>query len=145
MGTSKINSYALIQRLQTLFLALAAIINFGVYFSPIYSHAVNDPSVWIGNGFAIVLAIAMIAAATSIFLYKNRLNQLKWVKFGTYFQIAALAFSVGVLFSLGGIGTFLWQETLSVGFLVLSLGCFWQAGRLIKKDEDLVRSMDRIR
>ncbi|MEX0648432.1 MAG: DUF4293 family protein [Balneolaceae bacterium] len=135
----------MIQRIQTIFLAIAALINLGVFFTPLYRHAVNDPNAWIGNGFAFFLTAAMIILIISIFLYKNRPKQLKWVKAGTYFQVAAVGFAIGILFSLGGIGVFLWAETLVVLFLIISLALYWQAGRFIQKDEELVQSMDRIR
>lgn len=70
---------------------------------------------------------------------------MKVVKIGTYIQIIALGFSAGVLFSLGGFGVFLWQETIGVVLITLTLAMFWFAGRDIKKDEELVKSMDRIR
>jgi len=134
-----------IQRPQTIFLAFAVIANLIVFFTPIYRHAVNDPAGWIGLGFAISLTLAMIIALVSIFLFKNRINQLKWVKMATYIQIVGLGFAAGVLFSLGGFGTFLWREVLSSGLIVIALAMFWLAGRSIKKDEELVKSMDRIR
>lgn len=104
-----------------------------------------DPAVWIGYGLAISLTIALIVAFASVFLYKNRPIQLKVVKTGTYFQIVALGFGTGVLFSLGGIGTFLWQETIGVALIIVALAMYWLAGSGIKKDEELVKSMDRIR
>jgi hypothetical protein len=104
-----------------------------------------DPAIWIGYGLAISLTIAMVLALGSIFLYNNRPTQLKVVKIGTYIQIIALGFSTGVLFSLGGFGVFLWQETIGVVLITLTLAMFWLAGRDIKKDEELVKSMDRIR
>ncbi len=135
----------MIQRPQTIFLALTVILNLAVFFTPIYSHAVHDPAAWFGMGLAISLTLPMLIAAISIFLYKNRTNQLKWVKIATYIQIVALGFALGVLFSLGGFGRFLWKEVVSSGIIILSLASLWQAGRLIKKDEELVKSMDRIR
>ena len=135
----------MIQRPQTIFLALTVILNLAVFFTPIYSHAVYDPADWFGIGMAISLTLPMLLAAFSIFLYKNRLNQLKWVKIATYIQIVALGFALGVLFSLGGFGRFLLEEVLSSGIIILSLASLWQAGHLIKKDEELVKSMDRIR
>lgn len=68
-----------------------------------------------------------------------------WTKIGTYAQIVALGFASGVLFSMGGFGTFLLQEVLSSGLIIASLLLFWLAGRAIKADEELVKSMDRIR
>ncbi|MEX0770159.1 MAG: DUF4293 family protein [Balneolaceae bacterium] len=135
----------MIQRLQTLFLLGAGVLNLSVYFTPIYSHAVNDPAAWIGNGFAILLALSMILAFLSIFLYKDRIRQLKYIKIGITIEIAALAVAAAILFTLGGIGSFLMAEALSVFLLLLALICYWQAGRFVKKDEELVQSMDRIR
>lgn len=135
----------MIQRIQTLFLAVAALINLAVFFSPLYRHAVNDPAVWVGNGFAAALTIAVLLAVISIFQYKNRPKQIKWVKTGTYIQVIVVGYALGLLFSLGGIGTFLWKESLVVFGVVTSLILFWQAGSHIRKDEELVQSMDRIR
>ena len=135
----------MIQRIQTVYLALAVILNTIVFFTPIYSHAVSDPVPWIGLGLAMSLTVALACAGIAIFLFNNRQTQLMWVKIGTYTQIVALGFAAGVLFSLGGFGTFLWREVLSAGIIVFVLMLFWLAGRGIKKDEELVRSMDRIR
>jgi hypothetical protein len=134
-----------IQRLQTVFLFLAATINLFVFFTPIYSRAVQDPTGWIGTLFAIILTGAMILSTLSIFFYKNRIKQLKWVKLATYFQVAALAAASGILFTMGGFGSYLMQEALSVALILVALIALWQAGRYIKKDQELVESMDRIR
>lgn len=135
----------MIQRIQTVYLALAALINLSVFFTPIYRHAINDPSAWIGTGFAIFISGAMILSLISIFLYGNRQNQLKLVKAATYFQIAGLAVSMAIFFTMGGFGRFLWREAGSVGLLLIALILLWQAGKGIKKDQELVDSMDRIR
>lgn len=135
----------MIQRPQTVYLLVATILNIAVFFNSIYSNAMADPAEWIGYGLAISLTIALLLALGSVFLYKNRPTQLKVVKIGTYIQIVALGFGAGVLFSLGGFGIFLWQETVGVVLITLSLVMYWLAGRGIKKDEELVKSMDRIR
>jgi hypothetical protein len=135
----------LIQRPQTVYLLIAAFLNIGVFFNSIYSKAMADPAIWIGYGLAISLTLALIISFVSIFLYKNRSTQLRVVKIGTYIQIVALGFAAGVLFSLGGFGIFLWQETIGIALITLALVMYWLAGRGIKKDEELVKSMDRIR
>lgn len=104
-----------------------------------------DPAEWIGYGLAIFLTLALILALGSVFLYKNRPAQLKVVKTGTYAQIVVVGFGAGILFSLGGFGIFLWQETIGVALTIAALVMYWLAGRGIKKDEELVKSMDRIR
>jgi len=135
----------LIQRPQTLFLASAFILNLLVFFNPIYRHAMNDPSAWIGTGFAVLLTASMLISLVAIFLYGNRINQLKWVKAATFLQIAGFGIAVAILFTMGGFGRFLWREILGVTMVFLALLALWQAGRFIKKDQELVESMDRIR
>lgn len=135
----------MIQRLQSLFLAVAALLNLTVYFTPIYEKAMSDPQNWIGIGLASSLLIAMILNVVSIFLYQNRKNQISWIKRSALFQVIAFGFCVGVLFSLGGIGTYLWDEALGTGLVFLGLIFQILALRFIRKDEELVRSMDRIR
>jgi len=105
----------------------------------------DDPYSWIGMGLAISLTLAMMIAFGSIFLFKNRQLQLNIVKLATYIQIVAIASAAGVLFSLGGLDVWLWREAIGAFLILISLFFLWMAGRGIKKDEDLVKSMDRIR
>lgn len=104
-----------------------------------------DPAAWISYGFALSVTVAMLTAFAAIFLFKNRSLQLNVVKWGTYLQIIAFGFSTGILFSLGGFGTFLIRESMGVTLLAAGLVFFWLAGRNIRKDMELVKSMDRIR
>ena len=110
-----------------------------------YRHAFNDPSQWIGYTFAGFLTVAMGLSLISIFMYGNRPTQIKWVKAASYFQIAALGVAVAILFTLGGFGRYLWLEVVSTGLMIVSLALLWMAGRRIRKDQELVDSMDRIR
>lgn len=135
----------MIQRLQTVFLVLAILLTLSVYFTPIYERAMADPQLWIGIGLAAALIISIILNMVSIFLYNNRTNQLSWIKRAALFQVIGFGFCTGVLFSLGGIGTYLWDEALSTGLVLLGLVFQILAMRYIRKDEELVRSMDRIR
>lgn len=135
----------MIQRPQTIYLILAAFLNLAVFFTPIYVESMNDPVQWIGLGLASTLTLTMVLAVIAVFLYKNRILQLKIVKGATYSEIVAFGSSTGVVFSMGGIGKFLWPELLSISLIVLCLIFLWMAGTKIKKDEELVQSMDRIR
>jgi len=134
-----------IQRPQTIFLALTVLSNLAVYFTPVYDKAMQDPQLWIGYGLASALALAMLSAIFSIFKYTDRKNQIKWVKISMIPQLAGLGAAFGVLFSLGGIGTYLWDEAIGVGLAILGLLFLGLALRFIKKDLELVRSIDRIR
>jgi hypothetical protein len=134
-----------IQRIQTVFLALAAITTGVTFFTPIYDRAMEDPQLWIGYGLAIALTISMIGSIACIFLFNNRKNQLAWIKRTMLVQIVGFAFCVGVFFSLGGIGTYLWDEALGTGAVMAGFIFQLLALRFINKDEKLVRSIDRIR
>lgn len=135
----------MIQRPQTFFLILAILSNLGVYFTPIYDRAMEDPQLWIGIGLATSLLIAMVLAGFCISLYKDRQKQISWIKKTMFMQVIGLGFATGVFFSLGGIGTYLWDEGVGLSLIVIALTFEVLALRGVKKDEELVRSMDRIR
>lgn len=105
----------------------------------------EDPQKWIGIGLSASLLIAMALDIISIGLYQKRKNQISWVKRAMAFQVIGIGFGLGVLFSLGGIGTYLWDEAIGCGLIILALVFQILALRGIKNDEKLVRSIDRIR
>lgn len=135
----------MIQRIQTVFLFLAFLFNGGVFFNALYSHAMDDPQAWIGIGFAIVLTLSALGALVTVFLYKNRENQLRWVGRLTILQVITLGYGFGIYISLGGFGTYLWDETIGLGLLFLALMALLYARKKISDDIELVKSMDRIR
>lgn len=135
----------MIQRLQSVFLALASISTGGAFFTPIYNRAMEDPQLWIGYGLAIFLTLGILGSVGTIFLFKNRQNQMIWVKRTMLMQVIAMGFCFGVLLSLGGIGTYLWDEALGTGLVILGFLFQLLGLRFIHKDEKLVRSIDRIR
>lgn len=135
----------MIQRIQTVYLAVATILTLSVFFTPIYSRAVNDPSAWIGNGFAVFLTLTLLLSFVAIFLYGNRQRQILVVKIATYLQAGALGFAGAIIFTVGGFGRFMMWELLSSGLLLIAFICLILANKNIKKDEEMVRSIDRIR
>lgn len=135
----------MIQRIQSVFLFLAFILNGSIFFNALYRHAMEDPQAWIGIGFASFLTLAALAPLACIFLYNNRKNQLRWVGRSIMLQVVTLGYAIGIFISLGGFGTFLWDEALGLGMLVLALLAQLYARKKIKDDIELVNSMDRIR
>jgi hypothetical protein len=116
-----------------------------VFFNALYRHALNDPQNWIGISFAIVLTIASFGSLGCIFLYKNRNNQISWLNRLLIVQIVAIGFAAGIYISLGGFGTYLWDETIGLAALLVGLAFQLYARKKIKDDIELVKSMDRIR
>lgn len=135
----------MIQRIQSVFLFLAFILNGSVFFNALYRHAMDDPQGWIGMVFAIVLTLSALAPLSCIALYKNRENQMKWVTRSMILQLVALGYGIGITISLGGFGSFLWDEVLGVLMLAIALFSQVYARKKIKDDIELVNSMDRIR
>ncbi len=135
----------MIQRIQSIYLFLAFVLDGTVCFNALYSHAMNDPQPWVGIGFTAVLIIAGLFSLLCIFLYKNRSTQIKWTGGAIVLQTIALGYGVGILISLGGFGPYLWDEALGAGILLIALTTTFLARKKIKADQELVRSMDRIR
>lgn len=135
----------MIQRLQSLYLTAAIVLNLAVFFSPIYERAMEDPQNWIGIGLASSLLIAMMMNGLVIALYKNREKQISWLKRSSFMQIVSFGFALGIIFSLGGIGTYLWDEAIGTILIFMAFVSQFLAVKKIKKDIDLVKSMDRIR
>lgn len=104
-----------------------------------------DPASWIGLSFAIFLTLSAFLPLVSIFLYNNRQRQLQWVTVSLWIQVLTLGFGTGIYISLGGFGSFLGDESIGLGLLVIALLTTLFARKKIKEDITLVKSMDRIR
>lgn len=95
----------------------------------------------------ILAGVAAVNALYSIFLYKNRLLQIKFVLTNTFVICSVLAMSVFAnmqgekLFSPNEAGTY------GIAFYLLPVAILFNflARKAIKSDEDLVRSADRLR
>ena len=135
----------MIQRKQTIFLILAVLLNGVVPFTDIMDRFISDPSGWILSGWVSALALATGALIYAIFLFKNRILQLKWVLRGGIFQLLATGAASGVFITSGDLNRTLLPEAIGVSILFAALGCIVFARFFIMKDEKLVKSMDRIR
>ncbi|WP_264558618.1 DUF4293 domain-containing protein [Flavobacterium sp. N2270] len=136
----------MIQRIQSLFLICSIIITAVLpFFFPLWTE--NEVKIVYFN--ESILYIAFFAgisalAALSLFLFKKRQTQFVLNRLAIIFNFILLGFFVFRTLNLSGemqisekgIGMFL--PTISIVLLVL-------ANRAIKKDEDLVKSVDRLR
>ena len=136
----------MIQRIQSIYLFIAALIS-GVliFFVSLWSNEAGEP-VYVED---VILALAMflgsaVLSLVTIFLFKNR--KLQFVLGRVNILLNFFLLGVFVYWTLTvpgemqisekGIGMFI--PVLSIVFLVL-------ANKAIKKDEDLVKSVDRLR
>lgn len=136
----------MIQRIQTLYLLLVVIISSGLIF--VFNLWTNEEgqSVFVKDNY-ILLGMFLgstLLALISIFRFKNRKSQFVLGRLNillNFFLLGAFVYESsnlpgGIDFSKKGIGVLL--PVFSIVFLVL-------ANKAIKKDEDLVKSVDRLR
>ena len=136
----------MLQRIQTLYLLMAAGISVGLIFMfPIWE-TIGGSKVYAYNELLYLMLFLGSGALSilSIFMFKNRklqfvlgrLNIISNFFLLGFFVYQSLNVSGETLVSEKGIGMFL--PIISIVFLVL-------ANKAIKKDEDLVKSVDRLR
>lgn len=149
----------MIQRIQTVFLFLAACAGAGQFVLPYattdadnaakslsaLSDAVFNP--FDNPGLIGLCILSALVSLIAIFLYKNRSLQRRITGAGvlvSFLLVALLGFSVWQMLQSMPEGGALYYQP-GVGLPVVALLLQWLAGRSISKDEALVRSMDRLR
>ncbi|MFI1770948.1 DUF4293 domain-containing protein [Thalassobellus citreus] len=136
----------MLQRIQTIYLLLAAGVSAGLIFVFDLWSTTDQVKVFamdVNYVFVAFLASALLAIIT-IFKYKNRKSQFMLGRLNIILNFFLLGFFVYQSLNISGetavsekgIGMFL--PIISIVFLVL-------ANKAIKKDEDLVKSVDRLR
>ncbi len=136
----------MLQRIQTIYLLMAAGVSAGLIFVFDLWSTTDQVKVFasdVNYVFAAFLASALLSII-SIFRYKNRKSQFMLGRLNIILNFFLLGFFVYQSLNVSGetavsekgIGMFL--PIISIVFLVL-------ANKAIKKDEDLVKSVDRLR
>ncbi|TGE14928.1 DUF4293 domain-containing protein [Hymenobacter elongatus] len=158
----------MIQRIQSVFLLLLALAMLSVVFLPIWSkldpasgqelvltatkltYANADAGISVPTNTYAIAALALAAAAVAIFemlQYRNRFLQLKLGMLNLVLIVATL----GASFYYSGVGEKMLNikipGTYEAGFYLPTLALLLNvlANRFIRRDEQLVRSMDRLR
>ena len=141
----------MIQRVQTIWLLLAAIAGFLVTQVPLYEGTLSGTPLkrYFATENFLLFALAMIAAFSAlvaIFLFKNRSVQIKLVIFGILASVAFIASEVwkAEQFSKSAAVlklTYVWGSLLPIAMIFF----FVLAAINIRKDTKLVKSLDRLR
>ncbi len=165
----------MIQRIQTLWLFFIVLLSVATFFFPIVdftfevksmqttqyygllpqpSHEDSEQFIQLTPAWSLIfmqIGVALIAII-SIFLYKNRALQVKFVAGGLLFLTIYLAFLLFV--KIDGIEKGITQmystpivsyNKIAISFPILQILLFILAQRAIRKDERIVRSSDRLR
>jgi len=149
----------MIQRIQSVLLLLATAALGGQFFAPYLQATEGDPARTIATlsdgaltptdnpGLLGLTGLGAVISLAAIFLFKNRPLQtrLALTATGVCIMLAALlAFTIKMTLDQvpeGGAAAFAFGPALPVLAIILN----WLAVRAIRKDESLVRSMDRLR
>ena len=141
-----ISGYTMIQRIQTVYIILVALLT-GVlpfYFSlwtGIEGNTVFAMDIiWVAVIFAASSALALI----TIFLFKKRKNQFVFNRLNIILNLFLLGFFVYRSLNLSG-ETSVSEKGIGMLIPVFSIVFLVLANRAVKKDEDLVKSVDRLR
>jgi hypothetical protein len=136
---------SVIQRIQSLYLLIAALLTLGTFLTPLRDRLFADPAAWILSAFIAATVFAAALSVFSVFKFSNRPDQVKWINKAMIFQLIAIGVSVAVFFTLGPVGSALLGEAIAVALLVFALVLQLLARKGVEADEKLVKSIDRIR
>ena len=161
----------MIQRIQTVFLFMIIVLMVAFQFFPVWENIIQEGvevyrlypafyytmlpganpaetvSYWPYALTGILAALTVIVSVIEIFSYKNRMNQIKLGALNSLLMggslILAIYFTSNIQegWEIENPG----QYGMAVFFPAISLICNMLANRFIRKDERLVKSMDRIR
>lgn len=111
--------------------------------SPEYTLLYEKPTYFI----AVVAIISALVALYSLLQYKNRMTQMKLGILNIFLIAASLGFSIYYMYQGEALLATDHQGAYKVGIFLPALALVMNsmANRFIKRDEDLVRSVDRIR
>lgn len=150
----------MIQRIQSLYLSIGAAIQLFFAFGTIYTYQTIEGDFTL-NAFGIynaenvkvngdmktfILAlITALLAIVAIFLFKNRKNQMKIARITGLLTFMEIVFVVVSYFNIQDLALTSFAYGASIFALPISTILFFLAAKAIKKDDDLVKSVDRIR
>jgi len=136
----------MIQRIQSFYLFIVATVNlFAVFFVNIVAEVSENTIFTLTNAlnkgtFILFVTLTLI----SVFSYKKRINQFVMNRLNIILNFFLLGFFVYRWLSLSG-ESFLSEKGIGMFVPIISIVFLSVANKAIKKDEDLVKSVDRLR
>ena len=136
----------MIQRIQSLYLGLVLLVNIlAIFFVNIVAEAPENSIFTLANALNIGTFI-LFATLTlmSVLSYKKRINQFVMNRLNIILNFFLLGFFVYRWLNLSG-ESFLSEKGIGMFVPIISIVFLSVANKAIKKDEDLVKSVDRLR
>ena len=135
----------MIQRKQTLFILTSLILTVIIIFfiDLVNSHQCNI-QLYLSSDLSIKMFfyVSLILGLVSFFLFKNRLLQYRICVFNMYFQICPIIYTCSYISNKNCMPQF--SEMIGFYLLFLIFTFYGLSAIYIKKDDDLIKSVDRI-
>ena len=128
----------MIQRIQTVYLVLSILLNCSMFATALFKRTVEGPQDWILISITVVAVFSVVVSLWAIFQYPNRIQQIKIIRIAQLFQVMLLGGSFGILFSLGGIGTYLWDEAIGIVLIIAAFMAQYLAYGVFAKIKNLL-------
>ena len=129
----------MIQRIQTIFLLIVMIAQVVLHFQGLDVELFG--SIYIVASLSLV---SFLLAIVSIFSYKKRVRQILLNNINIFINVLLTGLLMYWLLNLSG-GISFPEKGIELAFPPISLFCLFMANIYIRKDEKLVKSVDRIR
>ncbi len=129
----------MIQRIQTIFLLIVVIAQVVLHFQGLDVELFG--SIYIVASLSLV---SFLLAIVSIFSYKKRVRQILLNNINIFINVLLTGLLIYWLLNLSG-GISFPEKGIELAFPPISLFCLFMANIFIRKDEKLVKSVDRIR
>ncbi len=155
----------MLQRIQSIYLFLVFVFSFLFFVLPLahfpavapemplrlvryheFFTAVDIAGTWMAVVLILLFALAAIITVYTTFLYKKRMAQIRFGKYNMFIHAAIVLVSFFFIDSIRGqVNDAGFSYGAGIFFPVISLIFILMANRAIRKDENIVRSADRIR
>jgi len=137
----------MIQRIQTIFLLLAFVVT-GVlpFFIPLWTMADGKEYLFMQNQvYVVILGLSTTLTLSSIISYKKRQNQFVIGRLNIILNLILLGLFVYRSLNVSGETLVVSEKGIGMFLPIVAIVLLVLANKAIKKDEDLVKSVDRLR
>ncbi len=138
-------SNKMIQRIQTVYMAVVVIINLILPFVPLWTVGGKPFYYMQSMPYSILLGLSTALAIISIFSFKKRQQQFVMNRLNMILNLILLGLFVYRTLNLSGGTALVPEKGIGMFLPVISIVMLVLANKAIKKDEDLVKSVDRLR
>ncbi|WP_396168920.1 DUF4293 domain-containing protein [Flavobacterium sp.] len=137
----------MLQRIQTIYLLLAFLVT-GVlpFFIPLWAMADGKAYLFMQNQlYVVIFGLSTTLSILSIFSYKKRQNQFVMGRLNIILNLILLGLFVYRSLNLSGETATVSEKGIGMFLPIVAIVLLVLANKAIKKDEDLVKSVDRLR